>query len=113
MTEQTTQTQIPTVSEDSAADVINSFTGFDEIAVARAFGQDISEMPPMRMHRAALFVLARRSGAKDGEAYKTAMGMTAAGVSDYFPRPESDLDPFAEDQPGLDSDAGKGDTPST
>lgn len=73
-------------------DVFNSLTGFDEIAVRRYFGA-----PPTAMAKAASeeydvpmflrslsFVLARREGATDADAYKTTMDTTNADVMDAF-----------------------------
>jgi hypothetical protein len=93
----------------TATEVSTSLTGFDELAIAKAFGADItafSERPVMFL-RALMFVVERRGGAKDAEAYRTVMEATAGQVDAYFPDETPDLDP--EDP---DTDQGKDSTPS-
>lgn len=97
--------------EITGGDMFLTLTGFDEIAVAKAFGSDIAELreAPMRFLRALAFVHQRRAGAKDGEAFKTAMTMTIAEVGNYFA--DDEPDPIDPDDP--ESDEGKDDAPSS
>jgi hypothetical protein len=109
-----TPTSTPT-STETADDFFLSLNGFDEIAVSKAFGVDISELreTPFRFLRALIFIHQRReAGAKDAEAYKTAMGMTVAAVGEYFPDGEDDADALDQSDQAMDTDAGKDDTPS-
>lgn len=98
----------------TAGDMFLTLNGFDELAVAKAFAADIAELrnSPMRFLRALAFVHQRRNGAKDADAYKTAMTLTVAEVGDYFaddePDPADLLDP---DDP--ETDEGKDDAPSS
>ncbi|HWI43269.1 MAG TPA: hypothetical protein VNS81_06585 [Nocardioides sp.] len=96
-----------------------SLTGFDEIAIAKAFGAEVSEIAevdpqgqPKRQYtllRALAFVHQRRQGLKDGDAFKAAMNLTLQDVTDYFAdEDEDELDP--DDPVG---DQGKDDSPSS
>jgi len=98
-----------TTSPMTATDVALSLNGFDEIAIAKLFGCDYTELKdrPVMFLRSLMFVMERRAGAKDAEAYKSAMSATAREVNDYFPDETPDLDP---DDP--DTDEGKDDAPS-
>lgn len=82
-----------------------SLNGFDEIAVAKAFGAVITafaETDPMKFGRALMFVDLRRQGFKDTDAYKRAMNSTNAETNEYFADDPEDVDPADPD-----SDAGK------
>lgn len=63
-----------------------SLTGFDEIAIAKYFGAEITTMRerPFFFMRALLFVAARREGKTDAEAYRHAMEMPTGAVNDSF-----------------------------
>lgn len=93
----------------TATDAALSLNGYDEIAIAKAFGCDFTELKdrPVMFLRALMFVMERRAEAKDAEAFKTAMSATATEVNAYFPDETPDLDP--EDP---DTESGKGDAPS-
>lgn len=73
--------------EQSADDFFMTLNGFDEIAIAKSFGHDITDLrkAPLMFLRALVFVNERRQGAKDGPAHNTAMQMTVGEVNDYFP----------------------------
>lgn len=87
----------------SPSAMVGSMTGFDEVAVAKAFGQPIEELRPrpFMFLRALAFVHERRAGRKDPDAYRTVMELGTDAVSAYFPPEE---DPLA----GEDSEEGKG-----
>lgn len=70
-------------------DAARSLTGFDELAVERAFGKDIGELSAVRVTRALVFVLQRRLGLDDTAAYNAAMGMSLADCEAQF-RPADD-----------------------
>ena len=100
--------QVVTAAERGigAQEFYESLTGFDEIAVSKAFGAVISafaEQDPIRFGRALMFVDLRRQGFKDVDAYQRAMNSTNGESTDYFaddPAEINDLDP--------DSEPGKG-----
>lgn len=73
----TKQEPEPTTRERlSPSDVISSFTGFDEIAIENLFRRSFATMGESTLAlRAAEFVVQRRAGLKDGDAYKAAMNM--------------------------------------
>lgn len=106
------------VCDQTADEFFLSLNGFDEIAIARAFGQDISDMVnqeqpdrarPFMFIRALVFVHKRRTSEpkiKDAQAFDQAMRMPQAELQEYFADDEADdLDP---DDP--DTDQGKDDT---
>lgn len=86
----------------TASDVMDTLTGFDEIAIEQAFGEDVSRLAHVsvgKFGRALAFVLARRGGMKDAEAKKHVLGLTRREVEDMF------ADDEGGDLPG--SEAGK------
>lgn len=94
-------------SEIPADELFESFNGFDEIAVHKAFKLDLAAMEErgFLFLRALVFVNERRGGLNDAEAYKAAMNLTQGDLTDYFPEPEPELDP---DDP--DTESGKDDS---
>lgn len=94
--------------DTSAGDFFLSLTGFDEIAIAREFGEDISRLvpdktgeggQPFRFLRALVFVHQRREGLKDREAVKVAQEIPIGQLQDYFGSETADLDPDEPDTP--------------
>lgn len=69
-----------------------SLNGFDEQAIAAAFGEDIMALrdKPSRFIRALVFIEKRREGMKDAEAKKAAMEMTMADIEEAFTAGEED-----------------------
>lgn len=65
-----------------------SLTGFDEIAIRKTFGVSMEQLEGTIPSRALLFVQLRRDGAKDFEAYKTCMEITAGDMEERFSEPE-------------------------
>ncbi|WP_300399882.1 hypothetical protein [Nocardioides sp.] len=74
------------VDKPTPNDLFESMTGFDEIAVARSFGAEITTMreQPFTFMRALLFVQARRDGMSDAKAREHALGLTVREVNDSF-----------------------------
>jgi hypothetical protein len=101
-TEATAPAKVP------ADELFESITGFDEIAISKAFGLEIHQVQekPFMFMRALVFVNERRRGANDLTAHSTAMNMTMAALTDYFAEPEEELDPNDPD-----TESGKGDSP--
>lgn len=76
-------------------EAFDSLTGFDEIAIQRAFGEPISEVRQNATmgYRALIFVQYRRDGQRDQAAYQAAMELPLKQALDYFdPDPEDDLE---------------------
>jgi hypothetical protein len=87
----------------TASEFLDSLTGFDELAIAKAFGKPIEDMGGgvSMGGRALVFVVKRRDGMKDAAAYEYAMNLPGSKIDDHF-RPGDD-----EKLPG--SETGKGD----
>lgn len=81
----------------SVKDAMRSLTGFDEVAIATYFRKDLAEMGATMATRATLFVLKRRDGMADGEAFKFAMHLPLGQVDTMF---------RAEQPPGQHAAAG-------
>jgi hypothetical protein len=67
--------------------VLDSVTGFDELAIAECFGHtlaDLADNNPTMFSRALVLVVARHDGGTDVEAKAAAMGMTLGGLQTYF-----------------------------
>lgn len=68
-----------------------SLSGWDEIAVERAFGKPPTQLVDTFAGRSAVFVQLRREGQDDTNAYNMAMSMTLGEVKDFFPsKPEDE-----------------------
>lgn len=82
-----TTSTFTSTSPETATDVALSLTGFDEVAITKFFGVEYTELEdrPMMFLRTLMFIVERRGGTKDSEAYKAAMNATTREVSDYFP----------------------------
>lgn len=97
------------MSDLSASETFQSFTKFDEIAVAKAFDADIYSLRqrPFDFLRCLVFTHQRRLGRSHEDAKKYAFECTIADLGSYFPRSEADqeLDP---EEPRTDE--GKGDS---
>jgi hypothetical protein len=93
------------MSANELTDVMN---GFDELAIGKAFGEDISSLKqrPLMFLRALAFIDFRRGGMKDGPAYKAAMEILSKDLAAHFPDDPEEMD---EDEPVTDE--GKGDEP--
>lgn len=70
-----------------------SLTGFDEIAIKKAFGMPFASLAPnengqggdvYQFLRAMVFVHRRREGDNDVTAYNTAQAMTTGEINGYF-----------------------------
>lgn len=74
-------------SELSGEEMFEDLNGFEEIAIARAFGTEITtlaETKPITMLRALVFAHKRRGGATDADAKKAAMELSIKAVQEYF-----------------------------
>lgn len=71
-------------------ETVKSLTGFDEIAVAQVFGKEFTDLSATGTARAALFVLLRRKGSSDSEAYRTAMGVSLGRLDGLFVKDDED-----------------------
>ena len=91
----------------TAEETLNSLTGYDEIAVSKAFGSEILDLADKRQTaftRALVFVLMRRAGSRDRDAFETVMHMGLGDVQAHFR--EEELDPDDPETP-----AGEGPRP--
>lgn len=91
--------------ETTAEEFFESLNGFDEIAVARAWGAEITtlaETKPTTFVRALVFTHRRREGDADETAKTFAMTLTLKECNAYF-------EPEDVDETDPDSDSGKGD----
>ena len=61
-----------------------SLTGFDEIAIEKWFTGELSTLSGTKSMRALAFVLARRDGKADKEAYGDAMRATLKEITESF-----------------------------
>jgi hypothetical protein len=92
--------------EQTAEETFDSLTGFDEIAIAQRFGRSVGDLAtsdPSMFGRALVFVIKRRDGANDEEAWNAAMGLSMKGFTEFFAEPseeEAGKDKGPEQQPG-------------
>lgn len=86
-------------------DLVLSLTGFDEIAIEKAFSTDLETLSAQRQMRALAFILARREGKNDNAAYQHVMEMAQGDVLGLF---GIDVDEVMPDEP--ESEMGKDDS---
>lgn len=75
----------------TAEEFFESLTGFDEIAVARAFGEKpirLSDTDAMAFARCLVFVARRREGMSDADAKNAALSATVREVNEFFAEDE-------------------------
>lgn len=79
--------------DQTVEELADSLTGFDEIAIKKAFGAPFAVLAPnekgqggdvFQFLRALVFVHRRRDGESDVTAYNSAQGMTTGEVNGYF-----------------------------
>jgi hypothetical protein len=65
---------------------LKGLTGFDEVAIEQAFRADLSEVMDSgsKSVRALIFVLKRREGLKDKEAFQYAMEVSRGDLNSHF-----------------------------
>ncbi len=71
---------------------IESFTGFDEVAIHQMFRKEWTELPSTMTARAALFVLLRRKGLEDAKAFRVVMRLTLGEFEGLFIKDEQPED---------------------
>ena len=87
-TDQTKQQQPERLDPEQVA---GSCTGFDELAIERAFGRELTDLgESTRALRALLFVVHRRDGMSDPDAYRSAMSLTLDELMGHFEQPDGD-----------------------
>lgn len=86
-----------------------SLTGYDEIGIAKVFGEDVTALRkrPFMFLRALVFAERKHAGLKDAEAHTFAMTLPVSDLNDYFADDPDEVDPAAPV-----TDAGKDSTPS-
>lgn len=80
-------------SDQTVHEIANSITGFDRIAIKKAFGVPFTTLAPdekgqggdsLEFLTALIFTHRRREGDNDITAYNTAEGMTIPEITEYF-----------------------------
>lgn len=96
----------PEEQKPTAAEVIDTLTGYDELAIEKAFGADVETLARdgkwLRYLRAVAFGQELHKGATAADAYKTVLTLTQGELGDRFRDEDPDEDP---DLPG--SETGK------
>lgn len=90
------------VIDQTAEQVFDTVTGFDEIAIAQHFGrtvQELAEKDASMFGRALVFVVKRRDGASDDEARNAALGMTFGEFQAFFAEP-TEVEAGKDEPPG-------------
>lgn len=80
----------------TAEEMAYSINGFDEIAIARQFGQSITGIykseDELLLLRAFIFVAKRREGLKDAEAWNACMEIRSVDLGTFFADSEPEVD---------------------
>lgn len=69
-------------------EIARSLTGFDEIAIEQSFGKPLDSLSDTMAGRALSFVMSRREGSNDKEAYGACMRATLGEITDAIASPE-------------------------
>lgn len=88
------------MSKQTANEISESLTGFDEIAIKQHFGgtiRDLSKEDPTQYMRSLVFIIERRGGKKDPDAYHAAQSMSLAEIGSRFG--DSNADEDFDEQP--------------
>jgi hypothetical protein len=67
-----------------AREFAQTLTGFDELAIKKFFRDTFENLDGMLAPRSLIFVLFRREGNTDGDAYTRSMNLTIGQVDTYF-----------------------------
>lgn len=90
----------------TAEGFVKTLTGFDEIAIEKAFDADIyqiADKKPVLSLRMLVFVDQTRSGATPAEAKDAALSMTTGGLEGYFAEDDEITPDEPTTAPGKDS----------
>lgn len=91
-----TETELETTERLDASTVIESFTGWDEIAIEQAFKMSFAKMGQSTMAlRSVQFIVNRRAGLDDKAAFRDAMNTPFGVLNDRFA--EQDDEPEDEE----------------
>lgn len=72
------------MSKPSVEETFLSVNGFDDIAVEQKFGKELSDLSPVKTTRALVFVLKRRDGSSDADAFRAVMEMGLGDLNECF-----------------------------
>lgn len=78
----------------TVSEMIESLTGFEEIAIAKAFDSDIFGLlnrAPTTAGRALVFIDRKRGGETDKEAKNHALSLTLKAVDEYYAEDEDEV----------------------
>jgi hypothetical protein len=92
-------------TDKTAEEVLDSLTGFDEMAIKQHFGQTVAGLTKdeTMLGRALVFVLKRRDGLVDDDARNAALEMSLKGVTSYF---AEDSEESGKDEPASEPQIG-------
>lgn len=96
-------------SEITALEMVESLTGYEEIAVERAFGRTVATLTQdkalrLTMARMLVFAHYRRDGMKDPAAKEAALQLTIKEVNEFFvPDVDDDGNELLDEESGKDS----------
>lgn len=76
------------MSKPTVEDVMDSISGFDEIAVEKAFGKELLDLSASMVTRALVFVMERKKNGNDNTAaFNVAMNLGMKDLNDQFEEP--------------------------
>ena len=88
--------------EQTMEEVLDSLTGFDEMAIAGQFGRTMSELAErdeLMAARALVFIAKRRDGMPDVDAKTTAFEMALKEVRAFFTEPAEESEETGKGEP--------------
>jgi hypothetical protein len=70
--------------------VYDSLTGFDEIAIKAKFGAPVAELDGAMQSRASLYVVSKREGMADADAFRHSMDITNGDLEQRILKPDTE-----------------------
>lgn len=98
------------MSKPTVEETMDSITGFDEVAVERAFGKELLELSATMVTRALVFVLERKLNGNDNTAaFNVAMNLGMRELNDRFEEPAKEGNILTDVEGGEPGKAPSGD----
>jgi hypothetical protein len=84
MTQESLEVELPKDARPRIEEMVGSLNGWDEIAIEQKFGKGLADLSATLTARACAFVLKRREGMNDLDAFRAVMDMTILAVNNMF-----------------------------
>ena len=87
-----------TRTDQTGQQIYDSLTGFEELAINRAFKAPVEQLEKTMLGRALVFILNKRDGMKDSEAKEAALALTISTLNNEIFKADDDPESDGEDE---------------